>query len=119
MDMSASALPPRLPAVSPATRVHPLFSKYHEYRQSRIRLMIDCEEFSDWLACYQREGRDDEAAQHPEFPKFQQWMRANKGGARRCPAETSPRTSISGSPAAAGKPRLSAAAQRSLKRRRR
>jgi hypothetical protein len=86
MDMSLAALPPQLPSISSTAKKHPLFQLYMQYRQSRIKLMIDCEEFSDWLSCYQREMQSNKFAKHLKFFEFQQWMHANKGGARRCPA---------------------------------
>ena len=86
MDMSNAALPPIIPSVTERERAHPLFREYRAHQQSCIRLMIDCPRFADWIVGRQLKQRLDNEAKHPRFGEFQQWMRAHRGGARRCPA---------------------------------
>lgn len=90
MKMSPAALPPQQPLITEANRRHPLFPEYQEHRQFCIRNLIQADEFTNWLAQRERERHHDEIAQHPRFAEFQQWMRDNQGGARRCPAGSFP-----------------------------
>ena len=90
MDISAAALPPRSPHISAKDRTHPLFPIYDEYRRGMSRLLVEASDFSDWLYRYERDIQFAEIEKHPRMPEFQQWMRDNKGGARRCPAGVFP-----------------------------
>lgn len=82
MDMSAAALPARSGRASEADRSHPLYAEWRRAEANNARLMIDGQDFKDWL--YQREQHAirDDWAKHPQYPDFLAWMRSNKGGAR-------------------------------------
>ncbi len=82
MDMSVAALPPRTGRASEADRAHPLYREWQRAEANNARLMIDGQNFRDWL--YQREqaAMRDDWAKHPRYAEFLDWMRANKGGAR-------------------------------------
>lgn len=84
MDMSSAALPPRSGQYTKRDEAHPLFNVYRQYQASRRNLMIDCEDFRDWLSCYEREQMSDHYAKHPRFSEFQQWMRDEQAGRRKC-----------------------------------
>jgi hypothetical protein len=89
MDMSAAAIAPRQPSISAAERAHPLFPIYQRYRSSMSVQLVEASSFADWL--YQREENLKSQAQtaRPEYRDFLAWMRANKGGARKCPVGNS------------------------------
>lgn len=89
MDMSAAALPPRMPHISEQDRQHPRFGEYRTYRAGCSRLMIDAASFQDWLRSTENGEYRDNWAKHPQYPAFLAWMRATKGGARKCPAGNS------------------------------
>lgn len=91
MDISAAALPPRQPTISTKDRTHPLFRLYQQHLSSCSLNLIEASAFADWL--YQREQNEksESAAAHPRYADFLAWMRANRAGARPCPAGTFPR----------------------------
>ena len=84
MDMSAAALPAHSGRSNESDKTHPLYNEWRRFESGCTRLMIDGQNFSDWL--YQREqnAMRDDWAKHPEFPAFQAWMRATKAGGRSC-----------------------------------
>jgi hypothetical protein len=84
MDMSAAALPPITGTTSKADETHPLFPLWRQAEASNQRLMINGQNFRDWLFQYERNQRNDDAAKHSEYLNFLAWMRANQGGARPC-----------------------------------
>lgn len=90
MNMSKAALPPRQPPISDRDRAHPLFPEYQRHRSSAAINLIEASSFQDWLYQRERNAADAAAADHPDFPAFQAWMRQHKGGARRCPAGAFP-----------------------------
>lgn len=90
MEMSKACLPPRQPPISDQDRAHPLFPEYQRHRASMMAHLIEASSFKDWLYQRERNVAADDAANHPEFPAFQAWMRQTKGGARRCPAGAFP-----------------------------
>lgn len=87
MDISPAALPPKQPAMpSEAERFHPLYQAYMQHRDFCIRKMITATSWEGFVYQHNRDRCNDEIAKHPRFAEFQQWMRANRGGARPCPA---------------------------------
>lgn len=86
MMMSQAALPPPPPRVAEADRRHPLYAEFQNYRAGCSRLLIQCQDFDDWVACKAREEKNARLAERPEYPAFMAWMKTNQGGARRCPA---------------------------------
>jgi hypothetical protein len=90
MDMSKAALPAKYGYASTQDEKHPLFSVYHQYRASMSALMVDSSNFSDWLFQYEQNLVGESAAKHKLYPEFMKWMKANQGGARRCPAGAFP-----------------------------
>ena len=86
MDMSAAAIAPRQPGVSAADRAHPLFPLYQQQRSFCSVNLIEASRFCDWLYQYEHEQVVTDARKDEQFPIFLAWMRANQGGARRCPA---------------------------------
>jgi hypothetical protein len=90
MDMHGAALPPVHGHVTEQDRKHPLFPTYRNYRSWCSRKLIAAEGFQDWLHARRQEEEGAQAAQHPEYPAFMRWMRANQGGARKCPAGAFP-----------------------------
>lgn len=90
MQMSEAALPPPTPHITEADRQHPRFRDYDDYRRGCARQLVQADAFRDWLGHQETKATHDRVAQHPRFPEFQTWMRANKGGARICPAGAFP-----------------------------
>lgn len=90
MEMSKAALPPRQPAITDRDRAHPLFPLYQQHRSACSRLLVEASAFRDWLFQYERELQNNACAKHARFPDFLDWMQANQGGARRCPAGVFP-----------------------------
>lgn len=90
MDMSAAALAPRQPLISEQDRKHPFFHLYSRHRTNCSNLLIEASSFKDWLYQHEMHANDDEATKHPQYRTFMDWMRANKGGARKCPAGAFP-----------------------------
>jgi hypothetical protein len=86
MDMSKAALPPRQPHHTKADAEHPLFPLWRQHVSSCNRLLIQASDFRDWKTCYERELVNSNAASDPRYPRFLDWMNANQGGARKCPA---------------------------------
>lgn len=86
MDMSKAALPAKYGYASKEDEKHPLFSIYQQHRSACSRLMVNSSDFKDWLSCYERELVNAKAASDPRYSKFLDWMIANQGGARKCPA---------------------------------
>jgi hypothetical protein len=86
MDMHAAALPPHRPHISAAERAHPEFALYQRHLSDCSRLMIQADEFADWLGHRAAEAVRAAGATHQQYPVFMAWMRANQGGARHCPA---------------------------------
>lgn len=91
MDMSQAALPPRSGRHDKRDEAHPLFPVYRQYHSSMALKMVNSSDFRDWLYQHDREKLETRYAEHPEYPAFLDWMRANKGGARPCcPSATEP-----------------------------
>lgn len=86
MDMSKAAMPPRQPWINDSDRAHPLFPIYSQHRASCTRMMVEAASFTDWLCQYERELENCNAARDPRYSSFLDWMQANQGGARPCPA---------------------------------
>jgi hypothetical protein len=90
MDMSKVALPARYGRASKADESHPLFKLYQQYRSGMSKLLVNSEDFRDWLYSYEANLVRDNAAKHADYPAFMVWMKANQGGARKCPVGTFP-----------------------------
>lgn len=90
MNMSKAALPARYGHASAQDEKHPLFPIYQRYRSSMSCQLVNSEDFRDWLYSYEQNFICDNAAKHNDYPKFMEWMKANQGGARRCPAGVFP-----------------------------
>lgn len=90
MNMSKAALPPRYGKASKADEAHPLFTIYRQYRSSMSSLLVNSVDFRDWLCSYEAQLVSDNATKLPEYPEFMDWMKANQGGARKCPAGVFP-----------------------------
>lgn len=90
MDMSKAASPSRYGNASKADEKHPLFSLYRQYRSNMSRLMVNSEDFRDWLYNYEQNLIRDNAAKHPKYQEFMIWMKVNQGGARKCKAGVFP-----------------------------
>ncbi len=90
MDMSKAALPAKFGYASKEDEKHPLLSVYRQYRSNMTRLMVNSENFRDWLHNYEANLVRENAAKHEKYPEFMTWMRANQGGARKCPAGAFP-----------------------------
>lgn len=90
MDMSAAALPARYGHASEADHAHPRFNEYARYRSGMSRLMVDSADFRDWLRQTEYHESNDAWAEHEKYPAFLAWMRAEQGGARKCPAGSFP-----------------------------
>lgn len=88
--ISPAALPPVQPLISEAQRKHAMFNDYMNYRANMSRLLLQADSFSEWLAQSTDQADRNNAALHPRYQEFLQWMRDNKGGARRCPAGSFP-----------------------------
>lgn len=86
MDISAAALPPRQPYVSEKERMHPKYPEYRNHVSAMTRLLVEAPSFADWLAQSTYHAKLDTEAKHPRYPEFLAWMRATRGGARKCPA---------------------------------
>lgn len=90
MEMSKAAIAPVQPPISKADEAHPLFPIYRRYRSSMTILLVQASSFGDWLYSYEQDLTSKEFAAHARYPEFLAWMRANKGGARQCPAGNFP-----------------------------
>lgn len=90
MDMSKAALPARYGRASAQDEKHPLFPIYQRYRSSMSVQLVNSEDFRDWLYSYEQNLIRENAAKHNDYPKFMEWMKANQGGARKCPAGVFP-----------------------------
>ena len=86
MEMSKAALSARYGKATQQDEKHPLFNLYRQYRSSMSAQLVDSEDFRDWLYSYEAQIVRDNAAKHEGYPDFMAWMRANQGGARKCPA---------------------------------
>ena len=86
MHMSPAALPPVQPHISAADREHPLFALYMQHRSFCSNNLIQASAFDDWLYQYNRDLESTAQRSRPEYPAFIEWMNANRGGARKCPA---------------------------------
>lgn len=86
MDMSKAAIAPRQPRISAQDEAHPLFPIYRQHRAFCAINLIEASAFTDWLYQYESNLRNERVAAHKRYPEFLAWMRANKGGARQCPA---------------------------------
>jgi hypothetical protein len=85
MSTSKGVLPPSLPPVSAAERLHERYPVYAKYREACKRNLVDCDSFSLWLW-----ERSDMFVQHPQYFEFRSWMIKEQGGARKCPAGSFP-----------------------------
>lgn len=83
MDMSRAALPARYGYASQSDRLHPRFGDYEIYRSSMSRLMVDSQNFSDWLRSTEEQEYRDKWTQHPRFKEWQRWFTSNKMGRTR------------------------------------
>jgi hypothetical protein len=90
MDMSKAALAPRQPVITDRDRAHPLFPIYSQHRSACARLLVDASSFRDWLYQYESELQRCNAATHPRYPVFLEWMITHQGGARKCPSGAFP-----------------------------
>lgn len=90
MDMSAAAKPAHYGNASRQDEKHPLFKLYQRHRMNMSKLMVDCEDFKDWLYQHEAQLTRDSAAKHTKYPAFMDWMKEFKGGARKCPVGTFP-----------------------------
>lgn len=90
MEMHAAALPPRQPLVTEQDRVDPLFPAYSRYRAAMSNLLVEASAFADWKHQRESEAIRDEAASHPRYPEFVEWMRQTQAGARPCTAGVFP-----------------------------
>lgn len=90
MDMSKAALPARYGNASKTDEKHPLFPVYQKYRANMSQLMVNSEDFRDWLYSYEANLVRENAAKHEKYPELMIWMRVNQGGARKCPAGAFP-----------------------------
>lgn len=90
MDMSKAALPARYGRASAQDEKHPLFPIYQRYRSSMSAQLVNSEDFRDWLYSYEQNLICEKAAKHNDYLKFMEWMKANQGGARKCPAGVFP-----------------------------
>lgn len=86
MDISPACTAPVQPAISAKEREHPLFPIYSLYHASMSNQLVEASAFCDWLYQYERDAVNEEAARHPRYSEFLNWMQKNKGGARACPA---------------------------------
>ena len=85
MHMSAAALPPIHGTVTAADRQHPRYPQYAQHRAFCSTNLIEAPSFKDWLSQMESWAERDAWAAHPQYPAFLTWMRAEKGGARKCP----------------------------------
>lgn len=90
MEMSKAAIAPQQPPISAADRAHPLFNLYNQHRSWCSLQLVKADAFRDWLFQYERNLVNDAATKHPDYPAFMEWIVANKGGARKCPAGVFP-----------------------------
>lgn len=90
MEMSKAALPARYGRATAQDEKHPLFPIYRQWRSSMSAQLVNSEDFKDWLYSYERNLENETYAGHDKYPEFIKWMRANQGGARRCPAGAFP-----------------------------
>lgn len=90
MDMSGAALPPITGRSTEGDRAHPLYREWRAAEANNARLMIDGQNFKDWLYQRERQQVSDDWAKHSQYPAFVAWMRENKGGARKCSAGSFP-----------------------------
>lgn len=86
MEMSKAALPPIQPTICDSDRTDPLFPKYMEHRSFCSQQLIQASGFKDFKYQHDNEAMRAGWAAHPQYPAFLSWMRANQGGARKCPA---------------------------------
>ena len=82
MHMSAAALPPIHGPVTEADKAHPRYPEYASYRRACDNLLVACAGFADWLRQDEAMAERDAWAEHPQYPAFLAWMRAEQGGAR-------------------------------------
>jgi hypothetical protein len=91
MDMSNAALPAIAGTASKADMAHPLFPIWRQAEANNTRLLINGQNFRDWLFQYEQHKRNDDAAKHSRYPEFLAWMKANQAGARPCcPSKETP-----------------------------
>lgn len=90
MDISPAALPPRQPQVTDADRADPLFPEYARWRAAMATQLVEADSFADWKRHRAQEAYRDDAAEHPRYPEFLQWMRQTKAGGRPCPGGAFP-----------------------------
>lgn len=90
MDISAAAMPPIQPNISASDREHPLFPLYQQRRNFCSNNLIQANAFDGWLYQYEQNLLNESASRHSDYPAFLEWMRANKGGGRQCPAGSFP-----------------------------
>ena len=90
MYMSKAALLPRYGNATAEDHNHPLFPIYRQYRASMTMQLVNSEDFRDWLHTYEMNQKLDEFTKHNEYQNFMTWMKANQGGARKCPAGVFP-----------------------------
>ena len=90
MDISKAALPARYGKASKQDEKHPLFPIYQRYRAGMSAQLVNSEDFSDWLYSYEQNLYRESFTKHVDYPKFMEWMKANQGGARKCPAGVFP-----------------------------
>ena len=74
------------PSIDPKDRENERFPIYNKYRNACIKHDIECEGFATWLALNERLEKDKTFSANSQFSGFRQWMVAEQGGSRRCPA---------------------------------
>jgi hypothetical protein len=90
MNMSKAALPQRYGQASAEDHKHPLFPIYRQYRASMTMLLVNSEDFRDWLHKYKQNEINLNFTRHKQYPNFMTWMKFNQGGSRKCPAGVFP-----------------------------
>lgn len=90
MDMHAAAIAPRQPTISATDRAHPRFAEYSRLSSGMSAMLVEAPPFANWLSQQTFQDHCDDWAKHIEYPEFMHWMRANQGGARKCPGGSFP-----------------------------
>lgn len=92
MHMSNAALPPTQPAIPASAKDHQLFPLYQQHRSFCSNHLIEASSWDGWLYQHEANMRNEDAAKHPRYPAFLDWMHETKAGGRPCcPSEDLPR----------------------------
>lgn len=92
MDMSKAALPARYGYASRADKMHPRFLAYRQYRSAMSRLLVDSDDFVDWLRSTDREAVLASEQNHPRFAEWQEWFSAGQRGREKKLPDGTPNT---------------------------